>query len=165
MWLVIIVKIYVIVMTLMGGAHGRWPCGSEVQRVLSVSDVTRHAHWRIRPIVARWRYKKRGIYLRRHLRTGGDRDAARRRGVRLLAVAVVVRRRPPRAAVHLHVLPEAGGVGVGLVATRYPTVVGLVGGVDVRVFLSVRRVGESPVTAFVLALEGFFSWNNNAIVY
>lgn len=98
------------------------------------------------------------------VRAGRHGDAARRRGVRLLAVAVVVGRRPARAPVHLHVLPEGGGVGVGLVAPRHPAVVGLVGGVDVRVLLPVRGVGEAPVAALVLALERFLAWKEEGTV-
>lgn len=93
-----------------------------------------------------------------HLGAGGDGDAARRRGVGLLAVAVVVGRRSAGAAVHLHVLPEARGVGVGLVAAGDAAVVRLVGGVDVGVLLPVRGVREATITAFVLALERFLAW-------
>lgn len=56
--------------------------------------------------------RRRARHLGAHLGAGCHGDAARRRRVRLFAVAVVVRRRPPRAAVHLHVLPEGRGVGV-----------------------------------------------------
>ena len=56
-------------------------------------------------------------------------------------------------------LPEGGGVGVGLVAPSYPAGVRLVGGVDMHVLLPVARVGEPSVTAFYLALERFLTWN------
>lgn len=98
---------------------------------------------------------------RLHVRTGRHRYAARRRGVGLLAVAVVVGRRPARAAVHLHVLTQGRGVGVGLVAARHAAVVGLVRRVDVGVLLPVRGVGEPPVAPFVFALERLLTWNND----
>ena len=91
------------------------------------------------------------------LGTSGHGDAPGRGGVGLFAVAVVVGRRPARAAVHLHVLPQRRRVGVGFVAAGDAAVVGLVGGVHVRVLLPVRGVGEAPVAALVLALEGFFA--------
>ena len=53
--------------------------------------------------------------------------------------------------------PERGGVGVGLVAAPDSAVVGLVSGVNMHVFLPVARVGEPPVTAGNLALEGFLT--------
>ena len=55
-------------------------------------------------------------------------------------------------------LPEGGGVGVGLVAPPDFAVVGFVGGVHVRMLFPVGGVGEPPVTAIVLALERLFSW-------
>lgn len=64
------------------------------------------------------------------------------------------------ATVDLHVFPEGGGVGVALVAPPHLAVVGLVRGVDVRVFLAVGAVGEPSVAAVVFAFEGFFSWKN-----
>jgi hypothetical protein len=55
------------------------------------------------------------------------------------------------------VLPEGGGVGVGLVAAAYLAVVGLVAGVHVRVLFSIARVGESTIAAVELALEGLLT--------
>jgi hypothetical protein len=94
------------------------------------------------------------------LGAGRHRDAARRRRVRLLAVAVVMRGCAPRGTVDLHVLPQRRGVGVGLVAARHPAVVRLVGGVDVGVLLPVRGVGEAPVATLVFALERLLACNN-----
>lgn len=54
--------------------------------------------------------------------------------------------------VHLHVFPQGAGVCVGLVA--HLAQVGLIRGVDVHVLLAVAAVGEAPVAAFELALEG-----------
>ncbi len=54
---------------------------------------------------------------------------------------------------HLHVLPEAGRVRVGLVAPPDPAVVRLVRRVDMTVLLAVARVGKAPVTTIELALE------------
>ena len=53
--------------------------------------------------------------------------------------------------------PQGGGVGVGLVAATDPTVVWLISGVNMHVFLSVARVGEPPVAALNLALEWFLA--------
>ena len=80
----------------------------------------------------------------------------------LLAVTVLA---VPDAAphrllpVHLHVLPQAGGVGVGLVAAPDLAVVRLVRGVHVGVLLSVAGVSKPPVTPIKLALEWFLTWN------
>ena len=54
-------------------------------------------------------------------------------------------------------LPEAAGVGVGLITAPHPARVGLVRGVDMHVFLPVRGVRKPPITALNLTLEGFFS--------
>ena len=54
---------------------------------------------------------------------------------------------------HLEVLPEAGWVGVGLVASPGAAVVRLVRGVDVHVLLTIAGVGESSVTSLYLALK------------
>lgn len=54
---------------------------------------------------------------------------------------------------YLHVLPQGTRVSVRFITARYPTVVGLVRSVHVRVFFPVRTVGEPPVTSFVLAFE------------
>lgn len=118
----------------------------------------------------RWRWRRltgdvpiaqcrRARYLRVaiDLRTRRYGDAARGRTVRFLAVAVVVRRRTAGTAVHLHVFPQRGRVGVGFVAAGHPAVVGFVGRMNVRVFFAIRGVGESSVTAFVFALERFFA--------
>ena len=50
-------------------------------------------------------------------------------------------------------LPEARGVGVGLVTAPDVTVVRLVRGVDVHVLLTIAGVGESSVTSLYLALK------------
>lgn len=54
-------------------------------------------------------------------------------------------------------LPEGTGMSVRLITARYPTVVGFVRSVHVRVFFPVRAVGEPPVTSFVLAFERFLA--------
>lgn len=81
--------------------------------------------------------RRRARHLGPDLGTSSHRDAARRRRIGVLAVAIVVRGRPAGTAVHLHVLSEARGVGVGLVATGYAAVVGFVGRVDVGVLLAI----------------------------
>ena len=50
-------------------------------------------------------------------------------------------------------LPEAGGVGVGLVAAPGTAVVRLVSGVDVHVLLTIAGVGKPPVAPWHLALK------------
>ena len=60
-------------------------------------------------------------------------------------------------AVDLEMLPQRGGVGVGLVTAPDTAVVRLVGGVDVHVLLPVAGVGEPPVAALNLALERFLT--------
>ena len=79
------------------------------------------------------------------------------RGVFIIAV-----KWQPRGvnAVRLQVLPQGGGVGVGLVTAAHPAGVGLVGGVDVHVLLPVARVGEPPVAAFNLALKRLLACND-----
>lgn len=97
-------------------------------------------------------------YLGANLRTRRHRDAPSRRRIGVLPVGVVVRWRSPRAPVDFHVLPETRGVRVGFIATGHPTVVRFVRRVNVRVLLPIRRVGESPITAFVLTFERFLTW-------
>ena len=58
---------------------------------------------------------------------------------------------------NLEVLPEGGGVGVRLVAAIHLTVVGLVRGVHVHVFLPVAGVGKPTVTSFNLTLKRFLA--------
>lgn len=94
-----------------------------------------------------------------HLRTGRHRDAARRRWIRVLAVAVVVRRRAARTPVHFHVLAKRRWMRVRFVAARYATIVRLVWRVHVRVLFAVGRVGEAAIAALVLAFEWFLAWN------
>lgn len=53
-------------------------------------------------------------------------------------------------------LPQGTGMGVGLVAAGYATVVRLVGGMHVRMLFPVRRIREPSITAFVFTFEGFF---------
>lgn len=48
-------------------------------------------------------------------------------------------------------------MGVALIASLDLAVVGLVAGVDVRMFLSVGGVGEAPVATVVLTLKRLFS--------
>ena len=60
-------------------------------------------------------------------------------------------------AVNLEMLPQRGGMSVGLVTAPDTAVVRLVGGVDVHVLLPVAGVGEPPVTARNLTLEGFLA--------
>lgn len=91
---------------------------------------------------------------------GGDQRGGGGRAVgggRVVALVPGSRRRRG-LAVHLHVFPEGGRVCVGLVAAPHLAVVGLVGGVDVRVFFPVRGVGEPSVAAFVLAPERLLTW-------
>lgn len=57
----------------------------------------------------------------------------------------------------LHVLPQGTGVRVGLVAASHFAVVGLVARVHVGMLLPVAAVGEAPLAAFELALEGLLS--------
>lgn len=64
-----------------------------------------------------------------------------------------------RLAVYLHVLPQGAGVGVGLVTASDLTVVGLVAGVHVGVFLPITAVGELPVTAIEFTFERLFPCN------
>ena len=60
-------------------------------------------------------------------------------------------------AVDLHVFPERGGMGVGLVTAPDLAVVRLVAGVDVRVLLSITGVGEPPVAAIKFTFEWFLT--------
>lgn len=57
--------------------------------------------------------------------------------------------------------PKRAGVGVGFVA--HLADVGLVRGVDVHVFLPVAAVGEAPVAALELALEGLLPCKTAAV--
>ena len=57
----------------------------------------------------------------------------------------------------LKMLPEAAGVGVGLITAPDSARVGFVRGVDMHVLLSVRGIGEPSVTTLNLALEWFLS--------
>lgn len=57
---------------------------------------------------------------------------------------------------NLHVFPQGARVGVGLVAAPDLAVVGLVAGVDVRVFLPIAAVGKLPVTAIKFTFERLF---------
>ena len=54
-------------------------------------------------------------------------------------------------------LPEAGRVGVGLVAAPDVAVVRLVSRMDVHVLLTITRVGKSAITTLHLALKRLFS--------
>ena len=55
--------------------------------------------------------------------------------------------------IYLHMLPEAGGVGVRLVASPDFTVVWFVGRVHMTMLLAITRVGESTVAAFKVAFK------------
>ena len=57
----------------------------------------------------------------------------------------------------LHVLAQGTGMGVRLATTPHAAQVRLVRRMHVHVLLAVAAVGEAPVTAFNLALEGFLS--------
>ena len=54
-------------------------------------------------------------------------------------------------------------MSVGLVTAPDGAVVRLVGGVDVHVLLPVAGVGEPPVAARNLALEGFLAWKERNV--
>ena len=58
---------------------------------------------------------------------------------------------------HLEMLPQAGGVGVGLVTAPHSAVVRFVCGVHVHVLLTIARVGKSAITTLHLALKRLFS--------
>ena len=60
---------------------------------------------------------------------------------------------------HLHVFPEAGGVGVRLVASPDFAVVRFVRRVHMTMLLAITRVGESTVTPIKLTLEGLLTCN------
>lgn len=50
-------------------------------------------------------------------------------------------------------------MSVRLVTAVYSTIVRLVRRVNVAVFLAIAAIGESPLAATELALEGFLAWN------
>jgi hypothetical protein len=62
-----------------------------------------------------------------------------------------------RRPMDLHVLSKGGRMRVTLVASLDLAVVGFVRSMDVRVFLSVRGVGESTITSFKFTLEWLLS--------
>lgn len=62
-------------------------------------------------------------------------------------------------AVNLHVLPQGARVSVGFVTASNLAVVGLVTGVDMRMFLSITAVGKLPVTAIKFTFERLFPCN------
>ena len=64
---------------------------------------------------------------------------------------------------HLEMLPEAGGVGVGLVTTPHSAVVRFVRGVDMHVLLAIAGVGESSVATLHLTFKRLFSWNRRNV--
>lgn len=64
----------------------------------------------------------------------------------------LARRRAARQRRYLHVFTQRAGVRVGLIA--HLAKVGLVARVHVHVLLAVAAVGEAPVAALELALEG-----------
>ena len=59
---------------------------------------------------------------------------------------------------NLEMLPQAGGVGVGLVAAANSTSVGLVRCVDMHVLLTIAGVGKSPVASLHLAFKRLLTW-------
>lgn len=71
-------------------------------------------------------YRGRTGHLRTHLRASSYGNASSRRRVRFFSVAVIMRGRSSGTPVDLHMFPQARRVGVGLVATCHPAVVGLV---------------------------------------
>ena len=73
------------------------------------------------------------------------------------SIITLVTQHLPFCRVNLLMFPERGGVSVGLVTAPDGAVVRLVGGVDVHVLLPVAGVGEPPVTARNLTLEGFLA--------
>ena len=60
-------------------------------------------------------------------------------------------------AVDLHVFPERGRMGVGLVAAAHLAVVRFVAGVHMRVLLSITGVGKPSVAAVELTFEWFLT--------
>ena len=62
-------------------------------------------------------------------------------------------------------LPEAGGVGVGLVTAPDGAVVRLVRGMDVHVLLPVAGVGKPPVTTRNFALKRLLTCGYKALVF
>ena len=68
-------------------------------------------------------------------------------------------------AVNLEMLPQGGGMSVGLVTAPDTAVVRLVGGVDVHVLLPVAGVGEPPVAALDLALKRLLAWKKRNVSY
>ena len=54
---------------------------------------------------------------------------------------------------HLHVFPEAGGVGVRLVTPSHFAVVRFVRRVHMTMLFAITRVGESTVAAFKVAFK------------
>ena len=58
----------------------------------------------------------------------------------------------------LHVLPERGRMGVGLVTTSHLAVVGFVRGVNVRMLLTITRVCKPTIAAVKLTFERFLTW-------
>ena len=54
-------------------------------------------------------------------------------------------------------LSQGGGMGVGLVAAAHLAHIRFIRCVDMRVLLAVTGVGEAPVAAAKLALEGLLS--------
>ena len=91
----------------------------------------------------------------------------RRRGGRIVTVVVLVSgggldtagggRSLVVEAVRLQMLPEGGGVGVGLVAAPGRTVERLVRCVHMHVFLTIAGVGEATITALDLTLKRLFT--------
>lgn len=71
-------------------------------------------------------------------------------------VAKSSRRRWGGLAVNLHVLPQRAWVGVRFITASNLTVVGLVAGVDMGVFLSIAAIGKLPITTVKFTFERLF---------
>ena len=74
-------------------------------------------------------------------------------------VAKSSRRRWGGLAVNLHVLPQRAWVGVRFITASNLTVVGLVAGVDMGVFLSIAAIGKLPITTVKFTFERLFPCN------
>lgn len=60
---------------------------------------------------------------------------------------------------NLHVLPQRAWVGVRFITASNLTVVGLVAGVDMGVFLSIAAIGKLPITTIKFTFERLFPCN------
>ena len=60
---------------------------------------------------------------------------------------------------YLHMLSQTGRMGVRLVASSDFAIIGLVRCMNMTVFLSVTRVGESSITSLKFTTKWFFTCN------